>query len=454
MEKILLIVLTILCTIVVARFILKKYNPVFIFFASGIVILALASVLTNTSVLGKGTTGNMFIDIFAYMTKSFQTNSSGIGSIIMAVTGYSVYMSHIKASNKLAVLATKPLAKIKMPYLVLSGMFLISIALKLVITSQAGLSLLLITTTFPVLLAIGVNRLTAASVLCLVCLDWGPNDGSTIFAAEVAKMPVVELFINYQLWVCLSIIAVLAVLIPFYYKYVDRKEIEREAGLSGIDKLEDPDCPDFYVILPTIPLLIVLGCSLIPAVKMDVVTATFIGFVITFTIEFIVRSDRKEIANDMKVVLRGMADIWVNVVSIIIAASVFAKGIEMLGGISIIADTFASLKQAPVITTVLMTLITTGAATLMGSGAASLFAFGPLVPGIAVKLGIPAVTMIIPMELGASIGRSMSPVAGAIIAVSGYAGVDTMKMIKRTSPLLIIALIINSIASYVFGMLL
>jgi DcuC family C4-dicarboxylate transporter len=62
--------------------------------------------------------------------------------------------------------------------------------------------------------------------------------------------------------------------------------------------------------------------------------------------------------------------------------------------------------------------------------------------------------MIIPMELGASIGRSMSPVAGAIIAVSGYAGVDTMKMIKRTSPLLIIALIINSIASYVFGMLL
>ena len=455
MDKILLVVLTILCTIVVARLILKKYNPVFIFFASGITILAFASVLTNSSVLGKGTTGNMFIDIFAYVTRSFQANSSGIGSIIMAVTGYSVYMSHIKASNKLAFLATKPLAKIKMPYIVLSGMFLISIALKLVITSQAGLSLLLITTTFPILLAIGINRLTAASVLCLVCLDWGPNDGSTIFAAEVAKMPVVKLFVSYQLWVCLSIIAVLAVLIPIYYKYVDRKEIEQgEASLLVVDKMEDPSCPNFYVILPTIPLLIVLGCSLIPMMKMDVVTATFIGFVITFIIEFIVRRDRKEIPNDMKVILRGMADIWVNVVSIIIAASVFAKGIEMLGGISIIADTFASLKQAPVITTVLMTLITTGAATLMGSGAASLFAFGPLVPGIAAKLGVPAVTMIIPMELGASIGRSMSPVAGAIIAVSGYAGVDTMKMIKRTSPLLIIALVINSIASYVFGMLL
>ena len=187
MEQLLLVILTLACTAIVARLILKKYNAIFIFLAAGIIILMMASILTNSSVMGKATTGNMFIDIFAYITKSFTTNTAGIGSIIMAVTGYAMYMSHIKASTKLAVLATKPLARMHKPYLVLSGIFLIGMALKLVISSQAGLALLMVTTTFPIFISLGVNKLTAASVLSLICIDWGPNDGSTIFIAGVLE---------------------------------------------------------------------------------------------------------------------------------------------------------------------------------------------------------------------------------------------------------------------------
>ena len=55
----LLIALTVLSAVVVAKLILKKYSAIFAFFASGLVILMAASVLTGTPILGKATLGNV-----------------------------------------------------------------------------------------------------------------------------------------------------------------------------------------------------------------------------------------------------------------------------------------------------------------------------------------------------------------------------------------------------------
>lgn len=106
----LMIFLTVLCSLIVARLILKKYNAIFVFFASGIVILMGAALLTGTPILGKATLGNVFLDTFGFISKSFKTNLANIGMIIMIVTGYAAYMKHINASTKLAYLASRPLA--------------------------------------------------------------------------------------------------------------------------------------------------------------------------------------------------------------------------------------------------------------------------------------------------------------------------------------------------------
>ena len=57
------------------------------------------------------------------------------------------------------------------------------------------------------------------------------------------------------------------------------------------------------------------------------------------------------------------------------------------------------------------------------------------------------------MELGAALGRGMSPVAGATIAISGYAGMDVMQVVKRTAPLLILGFVINTVMSIVLFVL-
>lgn len=47
------IALTIICSVIVAKLILKKYNAIFVFFASGIVILMGASLWTGTPIWAK-----------------------------------------------------------------------------------------------------------------------------------------------------------------------------------------------------------------------------------------------------------------------------------------------------------------------------------------------------------------------------------------------------------------
>jgi C4-dicarboxylate transporter, DcuC family len=85
----------------------------------------------------------------------------------------------------------------------------------------------------------------------------------------------------------------------------------------------------------------------------------------------------------------------------------------------------------------------------MGSGNASFFAFGPLVPKIAKTLGVESTTMILPMQLSASMGRTVSPVAGIIIAVSEIAGVTTLQIVKRNLIPLTVALLIMLVIHFI-----
>ena len=448
-----LIALTVIFAVIVAKLILKKYNAIFIFFASGVIILMSASLLTGNPILGKDTLGNVFLDTFGFITKTFKTNVAGVGAIIMVVTGYAAYMKHIQASTKLAYVATRLLGGIKNKYLILSAFFLVGMALKLVLTSQASLAVLMLATVFPVLIALDIRPITAASVLALLCLDYGPNDGSTLFMSQVTEMNVVDMFIRYQSKVALCIILVTAVLIPFYYRYMDRRDaatVDEVAEGKQNEVLQDPDVPFFYIFLPLVPLVIVFADYFIPSTKIDVISANFIGYALTFIIEFIRRSDRAAIPQDMVVILKAMGNVFVTVVSIIISASVFAQGIKVLGGITIFTNMISDMQGAVLIIMILLTVITYGFASIIGSGAAPFFAFGPLTPAIAAKLGVPTITLILPMELATAIGRASSPVCGALIAIAGVAGIAPMTLAKRTAPLLFIMLVVNIAASYVF----
>lgn len=457
MEDILALVITILTIIICARLVLKKYNPVLIFFTAGILLAIYLIIATGYTPLGENTTGNLFLDVFAFIGSEFKNQLGGVGTNLMVVAGYAAMMTHIGASAKLAAVATKPLLKLNKPYLILALLYIVGVILKMMITSHAGLALLLMATTFPILLKLGISRLSAASAILISgSLDWGVNDGAVLFAADnVSGMTIGDYFVNYQFIPAAVSILSIAIVMAIYFKYLDSKaNVVDHDTLVAQEKMEEEqtiNLPGVYALLPALPLLLVIGSLAFPTIELDVFTANVIGVVVTFIIEVFRVKEKKSkvLSGHLGVMFKQMGDSFANIVTLIVAASVFAKGLIQLGGITIIANQIAKLQGAQVITIIALSLLTFTAVTILGSGNAGWYAFGPLVTDISPKVGLEAYQIAVPMQLSAGMGRGLSPVAAAMIAVAGLAEVPVEDLIKRNVVPVVVGLVVNVTVSYI-----
>lgn len=456
----------ILCTAlavgVVAYLVLKNYNPIFIFFCSGIFLLIIAFYLTGTPIPNANrkpdeiTLLTNLLDSFAFITASFKKNLAGVGLIIMSVAGFAAYMKHINASAKLAYLANKPLSKISNKYLVLSGTFIVGMGLKIVISSYAGLLILLLACIYPVLIALKIRPITAASVLSLIALDYGPKDGNSINMADMIgqKDNVVGLFLDYQLYTVIAYVVIIALLIPFYYRFMDKRDEKKGINNEEVELplISNPQCPTFYIFLPYLPIIFLFSAYFL-GIKLDVITANFISIALVFVIEFLRHRDAKKLGEDMVVILKAMADIFITVVAIIIAAGIFAEGIKALGGIAILADMVSNMGTWAIILTIaLLSFIVYFATVIMGSGIAAFNAFGRLAPEIAHKLGIAPIVLVLPIEIASCLGRAASPISGGILVLAGYTKISAIALVKRSTPLLLVGMVVNILVAYCFAL--
>jgi DcuC family C4-dicarboxylate transporter len=157
----------------------------------------------------------------------------------------------------------------------------------------------------------------------------------------------------------------------------------------------------------------------------------FISLFVALIMEFIRVKNIKEVLQSLNTFWNGMGNIFKSVVTLIIAADIFAKGLISLGFIESLVSVSTQMGLGAIGIGVVMTIMIFLASMLMGSGNAAFFAFGPLTPNIATKLGAESVSIILPMNMAASMGRTVSPVAGVLIATSEIAGVSTFDIVKR-----------------------
>lgn len=455
-------VFTLLAVFIVGYYVFKKYNPIFVLLFSGLVLILFAFYFNGTQIPNAKFPHDSFLNVllsgFDFIAQSFRKELAGVGLIIMSVAGFAAYMKHINASAKLAFLANKPLGKIKNKYLILSGTFIVGMALKIVISSYAGLLLLLLACIYPVLIALKIRPITAVCVLSLIALDYGPKDASSINMADMVgqKENVVGLFLNFQSYSVLAYVLVIAILIPFYFAWVDKKDAQKGILQTQAENLEiiNPQCPTFYIFFPWLPVVFLFTTYFL-GIKLDVVSANFISISLVFIIEFIRHRDGKKLSEDIMVIIKAMAEIFVSVVSIIIAAGVFAQGIKALGGLDILTGAVLSFGKegefawfAVLLSISVLSFLVYFVTIIMGSGIAAFAAFGKLAPDIATKLGIAPITLVLPIEIASCLGRAASPIAGGILALAGFAKLSPMDIIKRTTPLLLIAMIVNILVAF------
>ncbi len=426
------------------RALIKGRQPQWVLLLAGLVMLAMAGLLGSSVSLDESTGWKGF-DLFALVVESLRSKAGGIGVMIMVIAGFVAYMEHMGATESLVSLAMRPIEVLKRtPNLAAVLVLPLGQLLSLCVPSAAGLGLLMIASVHPILLRIGLAPVASVSIITLcTCFDMGPASANTARAAELLGMDNVTYFLEHQLLLAGSFTLIIMAIV-----YVQLRL--RPGAMGGTTRKETKaagDAPMHYALLPILPLILLIAFSEFVQPKshpivLDTSSAMLISLAVAVGVHAASGATVKTIEAGVKACWLGMGRAFSGIVTLIVAADIFAQGLIQLGlveGLLELGDGLGSGAMA--ILFIFVALIFLGSI-LMGSGNATFFAFGPLVPGIANSLGIPGIRMLLPMQLASSMGRAASPIAGVVIATAEIAGVEPIAVARRNAVPMGVAVII------------
>lgn len=454
-------ILALIVIVIMAKCILMRLKPQFVILLGGLFLLFAATALgpVGSILPAKVTsTGFWLFDPFKTMSSLFSSRTAGLGMIIMAATGYAKYMDVIGASKVMSDVMTAPLKHIKSPYMVVGASYIVGQIINIFVPSASGLGTLLMVTIFPVLVRLGVSPLSATALVgTTACLDLGPASGNANLAAKYSDLDVVEYFVAYQIPISIVAMIVIAALHMVVQKYYDTKDgfvpdfadLPQEKDVAK----EDLQVPKYYFLLPILPLamLLVFSRFLISSVKLDVPIVMFFSFILALLCEFVRhRHEIRKVLDGAMEFYNLMGKSFATVITLIIAGEVFAQGLMASGAVKLVIDSVQGLGLGAAAITITMVLLISVAAFLMGSGNAPFFAFASLAPTIAQQMSVSAVSILLPMQLAAGIARSVSPITGVIVAVSGMGGVSPFAVVRRTAIPMLGGLLVTTLLSIIF----
>ncbi len=439
----------------------RRYNPSFTLLIMGMLMYFISHWLglAGPSQGHSETTGFLLFDFFKFLIDSFITRFGSTGLLIMLIGGYVEFMKRIKANDALIYVTMQPLSILKQyPYMAAVMIIPIGQIIFIATPSAVALGLLLITTVYPVLIGLGVNRLTAVSVIaaCTV-FDMGPTSSNAAMATELLQSDSIFYFTR-QLRVALPLTVVMMALFMISNKYFDKKDLSVPGKMPRPINIEEliKTTPLYYAIFPALPLIFtVLFAPSINifnlGVTLDIAPLIILSMFIAVIAELIRRKSVKDTFAAINPFWSGAGRIFASVIVLIVCAEIFATGLINLGLIDSMAAAIQALGLNSIFVIILLTLLSFSAAVISGSGVAVFTTIGKFIPDLALKFGIPAIALMIPVQLATGLGRAASPIAIVIIAISEIAGVSPFDVAKRNAgPLLIIAFLLVALSSVLF----
>ncbi|MBR2960478.1 MAG: C4-dicarboxylate transporter DcuC [Burkholderiaceae bacterium] len=458
------ILMVVLGVFLVGYLVVKKYYAPWALFLVGLILLTVVAFGMGAPVVKKST-GSVIFDIMEVFTNISKSTLGGLGIQIMLISGFAAYLDHIGATKAFVNVCSKPLSLVKSPYVLLASAYIVGQSMNIFIPSAVGLGVLLMLTIYPLLMAAGVSRFSAVAVIVTAsCLDLGPASANSILGSKLSGLDVMTWFIEGQIPVAICTMTAIAVSHFYFQRYFDRKDLasgrltQADFTLEGevtTDKAiaKTPNAPVYYALLPVLPiaLLFVFSKFGVAGVKLSIQTCIVTCVVTAFLVDLLTRRNLKACIDATKTFFVGMGKVFGTTVALIICAGVFAEGLKLTGGINAIISAAASMNDAG---GVLMLFVMCGimivAALVTGSGNAAFFAFSGLLPAAAKAVGWQTVVMACPVQLVAGIARSMSPIAGVMIAVSAIANCSPFDIARRTIPVMTIATIVCIGTSLIF----
>ena len=430
--------LAILITIGTGWMVVKRYPTHIVLFAAGLIMTCIAILSGVENVLPKGakSTGLVWFDMVELIRIVSIKQVGGIGMIIMAAGGFAKYMEVIGASGALVHVSVAPLKAMKSPYIVMALCYVLGAAMAPVVPSHGGLAMLLLTTVYPILLKLGVSPAgAAAAIFCSGTIGMGPGTGTALFAAKIANIEPIIYFVHYQLPVAIPTICAIALLNIVVQSYYDRKndDVYEQAAMDTSKVMSVG--PKWYAILPVLPIVLLCVFSKLGygKIQMDTVTALFLSWIVGIIIELARLRDVRKVFGDAMSMLKAMGGLFTSIVTLIIAAEIFATGIRLTGLIGVLLKGASAGGFGVTGMSVVLSGLVAVVAFLTGSGVGALTSLGSLATDVASGLGGSVTQLISSMQFTAGLARGISPVAGATIVVAAAAGITPVAIIRRTA---------------------
>ena len=370
--------------------------------------------------------------------KAFIANMTN-GSLITAICsslGFAAVIAITRCDVHFVGLLVKPLGKLGI--FLLPFCMLIASFVAIAIPSAAGCAAALGPTMIPLMVRAGFKPAIAGAAILgsIIPSAMSPGSSHNVWVAKISNMEVMDLIVQFApkiLIVCaLDILLVTAMIFVFkdYKKPAKESEEVFEVASDARGKLPEHPNP-LFAIAPVLPIILLfVGATAVPFLKMSVAEAMIYGCIYTL---IVTRSDPQTVTKEF---FSGMGKGYANIMGIIIAAGCFAGGLRAAGVIDTLIDT---LKHSNEIAGYAANFGPFLMGVLTGSGDAAGHAFNQAVTPYAEQFGMQIPNLGIVAALSGALGRMCSPIAGATLVIAGMTKLSPLEIAKRMA----IPMIIN-----------
>lgn len=385
---------------------LKRYESRMVLIAAGILMCVIA---------GKPMAS---LDAFA---KSM--TNAGLITSVCSCMGFALCMKYTGCDKHLVVMIGKVLKK--MGFLLIPGATLATFIINIAIPSAAGCSAAVGVIFIPIMMAAGIHPAMAAAAVKSGTYGSMLNPGLVHngVIAKLAGVQITDVIAHHMLATVVGVVVAAATLTVIAVLLKENKGYVPEGGV--VDE-EDFKINPLHALMPLLPVIILLlgSTGMVSILKMGVPQAMVIGAIVSLAVT------RKDPVKLTKSFFDGMGDAYANIIGIIISVGVFVAGLNSLGLIKALINWMLNstgiVKIAATFGPFLLALIS-------GSGDAATVAFNEAVTPHATEFGLNTMSMGSMASLGGTLGRTISPIAGATIICAGIAGVDPMEVCKRNA---------------------
>ena len=393
---------------------IKRYEARMVLVAAGIVMCACAgNPIAALNSFAKGMGSSMI---------SSACSSMGF-ALVMRFTGCDKHLINFLA---------KGLTKVY--FLIIPGVVLATFAVNMALPSAAGTAAAAGAIFIPIMMGAGIHPAMAAAAV--KCGTYGsmlnPGLAHNPFVAKIAGVGVMDVIaFHYKANLASLVIAAITITVIAYMTHENKDHFA-----EGLELEENFKVNYLYALMPIIPIAILLlgATKIVPIFKMGVAQAMIIGCILALAVT---RTNPAELTKSF---FDGMGKAYADIIGIIISAGVFVAGMNAMGLVKAFTNAMlnnpAIVKIAASVGPFLLGLI-------VGSGDAATFAFNEAITPHAADFGMTPVQMGSMATLGGTLGRTMSPIAGATIIVAGIAGVNPMEIAKRNALPMVLAMVVG-----------